>query len=66
VPKLVEIQDTCEEALDAVLQLPAGQRAGWVIYILEGLDEAEERRPWSDVLEEVQDAIETRLEGGRW
>lgn len=64
--ELPDVQAACEKALDAILTRSPDTRAGWVVYILEGLDDAELRRPFADVLEEVRASLETRLEDGGW
>jgi hypothetical protein len=61
----VAVQTALEGALGAFDDMETRRWAGWVCYLLEGL---EEKRPGEieAVLEDVKDGIETRLEIGRW
>lgn len=51
--------------MKAIATLHTNRQAGWLAHILEGLDEHNDTMA-DYVLEDLKDAIETRLEIGRW
>jgi hypothetical protein len=65
LPATTETQQALEAALASLQRLDPERWAGWVCYLLEGLeglrpDEADH------MLRAVRDGIEERLEAGRW
>ena len=63
-----EIQAKCEMAADAIATLAIGNWAGWVLYILEALEDLAGNRDTfgTEVLESMAESINTRLNEGRW
>lgn len=62
-----ETQDACERAAEEICRLPPNLRPGWIVYILESIDERSEGDAvLGDTLLRVQEAIEDRLIEGRW
>ena len=64
--ELSEIQAAMEQAAELLATRPAEQRAGWVVYLLEALDEHAQAADFEDVLRGVQESITTRLGEGTW
>jgi hypothetical protein len=62
---LSEIQDACEAAVQAIAVRHTNRQAGWLAYMLEDLDEHNDTMA-DYVPEDLKDAIDTRLEMGRW
>lgn len=62
---LQEIQAACEDMAWAITTLHPNKQAGYLTYILEGLEKRNGTMA-DRVLEDLQDAIGTRLEVGRW
>jgi hypothetical protein len=64
---LTDVEETIEQAAEAVAALPFQEWPGWVIYLMIAL---EEKHPPEAVtqenLEAVQAAIEDRLREGHW
>lgn len=55
----------CEAAATAIAALPVDKRGGWAVYLLEQL-EATVGAEGQATLEQVSDAITTRLQHGLW
>lgn len=64
VPGVI-VQAALEDAAGKIEGLDTHRGAGWVTYLLESL-ECRNPDEIGLVLEDVRDAIETRLEVGRW
>ena len=64
--ELHEIQAAMEQAANLLATRPADQWAGWVVYLLEALDDKTDADTFAAVLRGVQDGIATRLEAAQW
>jgi hypothetical protein len=62
-----ELRKALDEAAQAIGFFDSPKlKAGWVTFLLEALDETLDDPELEATLEHVRDAIETRLEIGRW
>lgn len=70
IVELGDVQQKCDEAVQAIAALPIEQWPGWALYVLERLDtiscerhmDQERRR----MLEQVERILQERLRQGRW
>jgi len=61
------VQAGLEGTAEYLRQLPEGTRGGWVIYLLEILEDARwEERTFEDMLIDIQDDLTTRLDAHHW
>ena len=65
-PTLIEIRAKLETAARAVATLPPGKWGGWVVYLLEALQDNAGEGDYSAMLAGVAGDIDGRLEVGRW
>jgi len=65
-PRLGNVTIAMDRAASAIATLPPDQWAGWVIYLLETLDDRAGEDEFRAVLEGLRGDITTRLEEGRW
>ena len=65
--RLTEVLERCHEAAEAIATLPPTAQPGWIVYILEKIEETPIwPRDRMEVLAEVKREIETRLAEGGW
>jgi hypothetical protein len=60
-----EALDEAGQAIALLFDTPK-LRAGWVAFLLEVMDETMSDQEYEATLAEVRDAIDTRIEIGRW
>ena len=60
------VQATLEEALTWLADIDRQSWAGWVVYLLEVLQDKTDPDEYRAMLLTLQDAIRTRLDDGKW
>lgn len=64
MPNTSDLMDLCDDFITDLTQAVVhGDIPGWIIYLLESLDTQSEAE---NLLHTVRDAIDERLEKGRW
>ncbi len=65
-----DVQSLIKAAIEGILAMPIEDRAGWVIYLLEhlenGITDREHRSKAVELLRDVLSAVSVRLDEGMW
>jgi len=61
-----DTMDLLDQAALRIHRYDPARRAGWVVYILEVLQDGVDPDTYEDMLERVRDGINERLEEGSW
>jgi hypothetical protein len=62
----MELMNELHDAATSIAREPQSRRAGWVIYILEVLQDEASPQEYEAMLRSVKADIETRLQARRW
>jgi hypothetical protein len=64
--QLSEVKDKVDAAAAVIAILPADERAGWVLYLLEVLDRTCKEKDITTLLVDVSLAVDARIQEGGW